>query len=541
VDRPLPGDVGLGTTGNGGAGWRRRPIAWRATLGRLGGWKGRGTAVLFGAMAAAAMPPVHLIILLIPSFVGWLWMIEGKSGWRRAFATGWWYGIGFFAAGLYWVSAAFLVEPEKHAWMIPFAVFLMAGGFALFPAVVAVAVRAVPGNALVRALALAVIWTAAEWVRSWFLTGFPWNLMGTVWAFSDAMMQPAALFGTYGLGLLSVAIAAVPAGLGDTAVGPRRAFAGVAAAAALLGILWLGGEIRLAGAGSEDVPDVRLRLVQPNIQQNTKWKPQFRDRHLAMQVAMSRADEGGPPPTHVIWPETAATFFMGRDASRRAFFAQAAPPGGLVITGAPRTTPAGGKPYRVWNSLQAVDGTGRIVGTYDKSHLIPFGEYVPLRPWLTIPKITEGRQDFTAGSGPVSMRLAGLPPVSPLICYEVIFPGRVVAANDRPAWLLNLTNDAWYGHSAGPYQHLAAARMRAVEEGLPLVRVATTGISGVFDSVGRTRIRLELGRSGVIDSALPVAGNPTPYGRFGNLTIVVLALLLIGLIPVFREKRDGRK
>ncbi|MCG8508279.1 MAG: apolipoprotein N-acyltransferase [Rhodospirillales bacterium] len=536
--RPGPGDIGRRGTGDGISPWRRRLIGWRARLGGLGGWRGRGTLVLLGALAAAAMPPVHLVFLLVPSFVGWLWIIERKTTWRGAFSAGWWYGLGFFGAGLYWVSGAFLVEPEKHAWMIPFAITLLSGGFALFPGMVAMGVRWVPGSGLGRALALAIIWTGAEWVRGWFLTGFPWNLMGTVWVFSDAMIQPAALFGTYGLGLLTVFIASSPAVLGEAGPLSRRAGMGLGIAAALLAAMWLGGEIRVAGAGAEEVQGVRLRLVQPNIRQDQKWKAGHRDRHLALQVAMSRQAGAGPPPTHVIWPETAATFFFGRDPGRRAFFAQAAPPGGLAITGAPRTTPPEVRPYQVWNSLQVLDHTGRIVGTYDKSHLIPFGEYVPFRPWLTIPKVTEGRQDFSAGEGVTSLRLPGLPPVSPLICYEAIFPGAVADPSDRPAWLLNLTNDAWYGITAGPHQHLAIARVRAVEEGVPMIRAANTGISAIIGPYGRVLARLGLTKAGVLDGPLPApVPDTTIYARFGDMPFLA-TLALFAVFLGFRHFRD---
>lgn len=502
-------------------------IAARDRLLSASGWRRRGLAVLFGGLTAAALPPVHLVFLLVPAFVGWLWLIDGTRGWRGALAVGWWFGVGHFAAGLYWISGALLVQPELFAWLIPFAVAGFSGGLAVFPAAVAAAVRSIPRRGAARIIMFALAWTAAEWLRGSIFTGLPWNLMGTVWVFSDAMIQSAALFGTYGLGLATVGIAALPAMLGDPSVSGRRAMAAVIGGLAALVLAWAGGAVRLAGADSSEVSGVRLRLVQPNIPQKLKWHRDHRDRNLATQVALSRKPvPGGTVPTHVIWAETAATFFVAQDPQRRAFLAQAAPPGGLVITGAPRSTPRGQSPYRVWNSLQAVDGTARIVGTYDKAHLVPFGEYVPFRPLLTIPKITEGRQDFSAGAGPVTLTLPGLPPVSPLICYEVIFPGAVVRRDDRPGWMLNLTNDAWYGRSSGPYQHLAAARMRAVEEGLPLVRVAATGISAVFDAHGRTVARLGLMETGILDSPLPAAGQPTPYARYGNWSLLVMAGML---------------
>ena len=349
--------------------------------------------------------------------------------------------------------------PELYAWLIPFAILGLSGGFAVFPGLVATVVRLVPCGRMMRVLVFALAWVASEWARSWVLTGFPWNLAGTVWAFSDAAVQSAALFGTFGLGLVTVFVAALPSVLGDETLGFRRAIGLVGGGFAAIAILWAGGAVRLGDASGVMVPDVRLRLIQPNIPQHLKWRPELRDPNLVKQVLLSREpDPEGRRPTHVIWPETSATFFVTEDQERRALLAKAAPADGLVIVGAPRRSPRG-QPYQVWNSLLALNPQGRVVGSYDKTHLVPFGEYIPLRSvFASIPKITEGRQDFSPGSGVTTLRLPGLPPVSPLICYEVIFPGAVVDENDRPDWILNLTNDAWYGRSSGPYQHLMATK-----------------------------------------------------------------------------------
>ena len=215
------------------------------------------------------------------------------------------------------------------------------------------------------------------------------------------------------------------------------------------------------------------------------------------------------------------------------------PRDGLVISGALRKSSAGNAELmELWNSVYAIDDQGRIAGSYDKFHLVPFGEYVPFRQVLTFAKITYGAIDFSAGPGPRTLRLPGLPPVSPLICYEIIFPGRVADRQDRPAWLLNITNDAWYGRSSGPYQHFAAARLRAVEEGLPLVRVAGTGISAVVDAYGRTVARLGLGRAGVIDSALPAPlAGATPYGRLGDRIVLLILIAVAGAGYVLQRAR----
>jgi apolipoprotein N-acyltransferase len=231
----------------------------------------------------------------------------------------------------------------------------------------------------------------------------------------------------------------------------------------------------------------------------------------------------------VIWGENAATFFVEEQPVYRDAMARAIPPGGLLITGAPRRSP--GPPLRIWNSVVAVDARGAVVGHYDKSHLVPFGEYVPLREFLPIDKVAYGAVDYSAGDGPRTLELGALPPVSVLICYEAIFPGAVVDRAHRPAWLLNLTNDAWYGVTAGPHQHLAIARLRAVEEGLPLVRAANTGISAVFDSYGRELGRIGLARQGVLDFRLPPPlAEPTPYARYGDrIFAIILTVFCTGL------------
>lgn len=515
------------------AGWQ----TWaglRRRIAGLGGWRRRGLTVLLGVAAAAALPPLHVVPLLVPAFAGWLWLILASPGVGAAFAVGWWFGLGHFAVGLYWIAHALLVEPETYGWLIPPAIGGIAAGMALFPAAVAAIVRALKGSGPGAVLLLAAAWTMGEWVRSWIFTGFPWNLIGTVWAAWPPMLQSAAIVGTYGLGLITVALAALPAVAGDDRLTPRRRLSALAAGVAALVLLWGGGEVRLALAGpTATVEGVRLRLVQPDIPQQLKWRPELRDRHLVRQVEMSRrpAAADRPPPTHVIWAETAVPFFIANDAGRRAFLARAVPEGGLLIVGAPRTTPeppTPPKPFEVWNSLEALDGGGRIVGTYDKVHLVPFGEYVPFRALLPFNKLTAGRTDFSAGRERMTLTLPGLPPASPLICYEVIFPGEVARRDVRPQWLLNLTNDGWFGLSSGPHQHLAAARMRTVEEGLPLVRVANGGVSAVIDAHGRTVASLGLGETGVLDAPLPAALAPTPYARFG----LPLVLAVGGLAAV---------
>jgi len=493
------------------------------------GWRRIVLALLLGALAVGALPPIHFWPALIPAFAGLLWMIEGRKGWRSAFVTGWLFGLGYFTAGLYWIANALLTKPEQFGWLAPFAVLGLAALQALFPGLAAALTRISGAGGIGRVLVFAGVWTGCEWMRSWAFSGFPWNLIGSVWTISDGMIQVTAVIGAYGLGLVTVAVAAMPAALAGVKARRSRSWAAVACGFAALLAIWVGGLVRLQAAGeAEAVTGVRLRLVQPAIPQNLKWKSELLDRHLAVQMRMGigPADEA---PTHIIWGETAAPLVLAQDAERRAVIGEFTPPGGLTITGTLRRTPPG-VPFRVWNSLHAVDGNGEIVATYDKSHLVPFGEYVPFRSVLNFAKVTAGATDFSSGSGPTTLRLPGLPPVSPLICYEIIFPGHVVDRQDRPDWLLNLTNDGWYGRSSGPYQHFAAARLRAVEEGLPLVRVANNGISAIVDPYGRIVVQLGLGEQGVVDGPLPrPLVTPTAYARTGNWLVLMVVVAAIGM------------
>ena len=401
-----------------------------------------------------------------------------------------------------------------------------------------------------RVLAFAVAWTAVEWLRGNILSGFPMNLMGTVWMPSLGMIQSTALFGVYGLSFVTILAAAAPASLAvpraDERPG-RRPWLLPAAALALLAAIWVGGQVRLALAPDLAPTEVNLRLVQANVDQSRKWEDGARKAALAQHVILS-LKPGFDEADIVIWPEAAATFLLDESRILMNFVSRAAPPGGHVITGAPRRTQSAGRTITYWNSLHALTPAGAIVASYDKHHLVPFGEYMPLRVIINLPVLTFGTIDSSSGPGPRTLRLPDVPPFSPLICYEAIFPGGVVADDvpkaDRPQWLLNVTNDAWFGHTAGPYQHFQAARLRAVEEGMPLVRAANTGISAVVDSYGRVVGRLGLGEAGVLDAPLPRAlETRTPMARLGGWTLVILLLLAAAVtlaIGVWHHWGPGR-
>lgn len=495
-----------------------------ASLGRgaaffaaLSGWQRHAAAIICGALAALALPPVHLFPLLIPAFCGLLWLLDATDRPRQAAFLGWSFGFGHGVVGLYWVGHAFLVDAAQFGFLMPFAVAGLAALLAFFQALAIYGVALLAWKGAARGVALAVFWVLSEWLRSWIFTGFPWNLMGSVWTFSPEMLQLTALTGVWGLSFMTLLAAAAPAALAGQAVISGRVTRTAAAAFLILPVLvWAGGALRLASAPDPEthvVPDVTLRLVQPNVAQSLKWRSELRRGHVNDIIRLSRAP-GFEKVTHVIWPETAIPFLMSndaRDAQLRSVVAAAAPAKGLLLTGVPRM--GAGQPgaterpvpdrLLTWNSFQAFDASGEVRASYDKFHLVPFGEYVPLRGLLSFSKLTAGRGDFSSGPGPMTLSLPGLPPASPLICYEIIFPGQVIDPDNRPGWILNVTNDAWFGDSSGPRQHFASARLRAAEEGIPVIRVANTGISGVIDGYGRVLSRIELGTAGVLDVSLP--------------------------------------
>jgi apolipoprotein N-acyltransferase len=498
----------------------------------------RAAAAAFaGATAALALPPHYLLPLGAAAFTALVWLLDGARGAERrhraAFATGWWFGLGHHVIGLYWIANALLIEWQRVGWMIPFAVFGLSALLATFAGAATLAAASANRAGVARVALLAVAWTAAEWLRGHVLTGFPWNLAASMWAETLPVLQAAAYVGAYGLTALTVLLFALPATLADRDDRPH--WGPSIAGFLVFGLVASAGAARLEAGDPGRVADVRLRLVQPNVPQALKWDPEAREANLAALIDLTRTP-GFETRTHVIWAETATAFPIWGDlealAMRRAQVAQAVPPGGILVTGAPRFAREADGTLRVWNSLHALDGAGDIRATFDKFHLVPFGEYVPLRAILPIDRVVPGGMDFSAGPGPVRIDIPGLPAASPLICYEIIFPGEVVPTGPRPDLLLNLTNDSWFGVSAGPYQHFAAARLRAVEEGLPLIRSAGGGISGVIDPYGRVTARLDLAVAGVLDAELPRSIPPTPYAYARDaVTLAVIAAVVMLALP----------
>lgn len=512
-------------------------------------------ALLFGALAALSQAPLHAFPVLWVALPALVWLIDGAlsetdmtlaARMQAASLVGWWFGFGYFLAGLWWIGGAFLVEANDFGWMMPFAVLIMPAGLSLLWAFGCALAATMWSDDWRRILALTIGLTVAEWLRGHILTGFPWNALGYGFAANSLMMQPAALIGLYGLTFLAVLIFAAPAVFIDPPANSRRASYGFPVFVGLLFVACLVyGAVRLIAAPPDDVAGVRLRIVQPAIAQVDKWQPENRgwifSNYLEMSVGANGVD--GPSDdlketrgglegiTHVIWPESAFPFLLTEEPGALAAIAEMLPDGTALITGAARAE-GSSRPRDYFNSIYVLGDDGTILDAYDKVRLVPFGEYLPLRGVLEalgIEHLTKVPGGFAAGFRRRPMTAPGAPPFSPLICYEIAFPGEVVGDNSRPSWILNLTNDAWFGETTGPYQHLHQARMRAVEEGLSVVRAANTGISAVVDARGRVLGALALGDSGVLDSNLPGADVPTFYARFGDIPVLVLLCLALGM------------
>jgi apolipoprotein N-acyltransferase len=541
---------------------RSRPapavLAWPHRVILAEGWSRRALAFLAGACGALALEPLGFLPAMALSLILAVWLLDGCAG-RRAGASfaaraepllaaagvGWWWGFGYFLAGLWWLGTAMLVEPDQFAWALPLATIGMPAALALFPAMGFAGARLLWSSGALRVLALAAGLGGAEWLRGHILTGFPWNDVGMALASVPALAQSASLIGLYGLDLAAIAILAAPATLIDTpGEGARRPY--LILAAALLALMTLGGAWRLWSNPTSFVPDTALRLMQPNLAQDAKFRPENGDAILAHYLELSdRATgperRGVVDATHIIWPESAFPYVVTRRPKALGEIARALQ-GKILITGAARAEEGDGR-TKLFNAIDVLDGV-RLVSAYDKIHLVPFGEYLPfdglLRPF-GVHHLVPGIWDV--GRGPRRLSVPGLPPVAPLICYEAIFPMEAVAAGaPRPQWMLNVTNDGWFGRTSGPYQHFAQARLRAIEEGLPLVRVANTGVSAIVDPYGRVLQSLPLGVEGVIDGALPKAAPPPFFARWGGFVFPVLWTALLGgaLSGRLREPRPLR-
>jgi len=515
----------------------------------LWGWKRSAVSLTAGLLSAFSLPPYNGFPILFVTFAILIWLLDGSAaepannfftrGWS-SFKTGWWFGFGYFLSGLWWVGTAFLVEADEFVWLLPFAVIALPAGLAIFWGLAAALSRIFWTEDWRRIIIFAVFLAAAEYARGTLFTGLPWNLLGYAALPFPLWMQSASVVGIYGVTLLCIPVFSV---LGvftpQSSMRPRGTTKLLVFALSLI-VLHTGfGYWRLSNASDDMVPDVSLRLVQPAIAQKDKWLPEKEteifQRYLALSTkATSKEKRGLSGTTHLIWPESAFPFFLTERKDALAAIGAMLPEGTDLITGAIRmeASVAGRRNGYVFNSVYVIGSDGVITAAADKVHLVPFGEYLPfqdLAESLGFTQLTKLKGGFEAGNiRPVLSTKTG-PAFLPLICYEIIFSSDVIPKitdGERPQWIVNLTNDAWFGMTPGPYQHLQQSIVRGVEEGLPVVRVANTGISSLTDGYGRVIGQIPLGEIGVIDLPLPKPSTPSFFAKNGNLSFFILAGLL---------------
>ncbi len=497
-------------------------------LRELSGWRQLFVAAASGALGAVAFPPLYFFPLLLISYAALIVLFdacaESSHPLHRAALIGWSYGFGTFLVGLHWIGYPFLVNAEAHAWLMPFAIVLLPAGLALFFALAGALCARFWRPGPQRIFLFAASFALVEWLRGHVFTGFPWNLPGYGWGASTALLQSTSVFGVYGLSFLTFLLGASLLLLLSSERARWLPFGMIG----FFILVWLNGTVRLIYATEETVPGVQLRIVQPATLQSKKYLPEFRTRNWERLTSLTQAP-ADIMPTHIIWPEAAPPFRLAEEEVELREIASILGAERVLLTGAVRRSNENGL-TNSYNSFYVLGEGAQILATYDKFHLVPFGEYLPFERTLNswgITQIGGGVSGFSEGPGPQTFGVPGAPLMSPLICYEVVFPGAVIGGT-RPGWLVNITDDSWFGPNAGPSQHLLIARVRAIEEGLPVARAANAGISVITDAYGRVRSQLALGARGVIDGPLPIALRPTPYARFGDTFFFILILICLG-------------
>ncbi|MAZ04022.1 MAG: apolipoprotein N-acyltransferase [Sneathiella sp.] len=500
-------------------------------------------AFVLGLAVATALPPLNLIFLLPVSFTGLIWILSSVDNRKQAFLVGWWFAWGQFIAGLYWIGVAFTIDAQTHAVLLPLPVLVLPAFLAILSGLATLATHLTRTQSLARIFVFSGFWLLFEYVRGIIFTGFPWNLVGYSWSAFLPVLQSTAYFGIYGLTLFTVFFASLPALFGEVGTPKRTAGISLIACIGILLALYGVGAARLYNSSVTYFEDAPIRLVQPNIQQVDKWKPDLLLDHLQKLVALSLIEEGEKP-RYLIWPETAVPYYLTTAPTLQKELARIVPPGGALITGAPRRDP---DKNQYWNSLQVLGEQGNILDIYDKQHLVPYGEYMPLRSVMVAMGLTDiipaldKMSDFAMPdkSARKVVSVPGLPPARVMICYEIAFPWEV-APQTAFSWIINVTNDGWFGNTSGPYQHFAITQTRAVEQGVPVVRAANTGISAIIDPYGRVEQELALNDTGIIDGQLPLPlAERTIYSRYGEIipVLVVLIFILTGAFLAIRRSK----
>lgn len=496
-------------------------------------------AVLAGALSALAQPPFGLFIVNFISFSILVWLIDGAAGdpdrgfvARRwpSFLVGWAFGFGYFVAGLWWTGAALLVEADEFAWALPLAILGLPAYLAIFYGLATFLARLLWTDGFARLLALAAAFGLAEWLRSFVLSGFPWNAVGYAMMPYPIMMQSVAVTGSFAMNTLAVLVFAAPALL-ITGPGGKAA---TGLALALLALHFGFGVYRLNQADTAKADNARtVRIVQPYIDQAAKIDDKERGRIFEEHIRLTTLPpkDGARRPDYVIWPETSVPFILTQNPDALVRISDMLEDGQILVAGAVRTESDGqGTPTRYYNSAYMIDSQGQIIGAADKVHLVPFGEYLPFEGLLNqwgVNAIASLPGGYSAASRHSILTTPDGTKLLPLICYEVIFPTEIEEEARQADVIVNLTNDGWFGRTPGPWQHFHQARIRAVETGLPVIRNSNSGISAVIDPYGRVQTGLDFGMVGIVDSAIPLKTVPFRHAELRTLNFGLLTSLLI--------------
>lgn len=507
------------------------------------GWRRLLLAIAAGAVGALATAPFNIFASLFISFTVLVWLLDGTAGgpdggfagrFGSAFAIGWGFGFGYFAASLWWLGSALLIEADEFAWALPLAILGLPAFLALYYGLAAALARLVWSDGAARIGALAFGFGFAEWLRSWALTGFPWNSIGYAIMPVPVMMQPVAVIGSGGMTVLAVLIFAAPA-----VIATRRGMkTGLGLAALLLSAQFGYGFWALGQPAPQGGRTLNVRLVQPSIDQAAKLAGNDRETIFNEHLRLSALplEEGKPRPDIIVWPETSIPFILTQNTDALVAIADMLEDGQVLLTGAVRMEEAGpGYEPRYYNSVYMIDSEGNILAATDKVHLTPFGEYVPMEDVVRrfgVDNLVALPGGFTAGARREALTLPQGIGLYPLICYEIIFPGEMRGVERGVNALLNLTNDGWFGLTPGPWQHFQQARIRAVETGLPLLRDANSGISAVVDEKGRVVSGLMLGVKGKVDASivLPNASSSFVKWHARNFWLILSLALLYALV-----------
>lgn len=493
-----------------------------------------------GAFGALTLAPLDFFPAGFVSFTVLAWLLDGALArpglgkWRAqgpAFWVGWWFGFGYFVAGLWWIGAAVLVDADNFAWALPFAVFGLPAVLAIFFGLATAFAHLFWRDGISRLFVLAASFGAFELLRGWAFTGFPWNSLGTMLASNPLFMQSVAVTGVDGLTLIAVFLFASPALLAD----PKMRWRGVVLPLLILAVLAGWGYFRpqyMPVTSSEK--SLEVRLVQPSIPQNQKWDAAAKQKIFEQLMTLTK-EKSEKRPDLILWPETALPYLLSERPQTLADMGSALVEGQLILTGAIRLEGESGG-ARYYNSVLAINEKGEVAGAADKLHLVPFGEYLPFATWLEplgLDPLVVAPGAFSPGSAPERINGPKDIKIVPLICYEVIFAGPVMRQVKGADLIVNVTNDAWYGATPGPYQHFRQAQLRAIENGRPLLRVGNNGLSGMIDPMGKVIGGLALNAVGQSSFTASIAKSNTIYAQHGTMLPLALVVFFTLLAMLF--------